>query len=259
MSDLSSQTVLITGAGTGIGRCAALQFGAAGATVVLAGRRQAPLDSVASEIEAAGGEAWAQSTDMEDPASVKALAQACLERHGVVHTVVHNAGHSSKVRSVRYIDEDEWNSVLAVNVTGPMVLTRELLPAMLEDGGGTVILVSSMAALRPGPMAGTAYGAAKAAAKNYMSGLAAELRQQGVRATTILPGEVDTPILDNRPLVPSAEQRAGMMMPEDVADAIFLAASLPHRTMIEDLTIMPTRLRDMSADVAAAKKLGAPE
>jgi NADP-dependent 3-hydroxy acid dehydrogenase YdfG len=129
---------------------------------------------------------------------------------------------------------------------------------MLEGGGGTVILVSSMAALRPGPMAGTAYGTAKAAARNYMAGLAAELRQKGIRATTIFPGEVDTPILENRPLPPTDEQKAGMMQAEDIAEAVLLAATLPPRTVIEELTIMPTRLRDYSADIAASKKMGAP-
>ncbi|MDX1385250.1 MAG: SDR family oxidoreductase, partial [Thermoanaerobaculia bacterium] len=248
MGELEGSVALVTGAGTGIGRETTRLLAAAGAEVVLAGRREAPLAAVTAAVTEAGGRAWYRSADMEDASSVEALAAACLERHGRVDILVHNAGHSSKVRSARWISDDEWSSVLAVNVTGPMILTRALLPAMLEAGAGTVIMVSSMAALRPGVMAGTAYGTAKAAARNYMAGLAAELRQKGIRATTVMPGEVDTPILDNRPLPPSEEQRAGMMQAEDVARAILLAATLPQRTVIEEMTMMPTRLRDFSAD-----------
>jgi len=90
-------------------------------------------------------------------------------------------------------------------------------------------------------------------------GLGAELRQLGIRATSVLPGEVDTPILDNRPRPPSEEERAGMMMAEDIAEAILAAAALPERTVIEEMTLMPTKLRDYSADIAAARTLGAPE
>jgi NADP-dependent 3-hydroxy acid dehydrogenase YdfG len=258
MGSLKGQVALVTGGGTGIGRATALRLAAEGATVVVSARRAEPLAEVVAEIEAGGGTAWHEVADMEDPASVAALAAACLARHGKVDLVVHNAGHSSRVRSARWIGEEEWESVLAVNVTGPMLLTRALLPAMLEAGEGTVILVASMAALRPGPMAGIAYGAAKAAARNYMAGLSAELRQKGIRCTTIFPGEVDTPILENRPLPPSAEERATMMRSEDIADAILMAALLPARTVAEEITLMPTRLRDYSADIAAAKRLGEP-
>ena len=92
-----------------------------------------------------------------------------------------------------------------------------------------------------------------------MQGLGTELRQQGIRATTICPGEVDTPILQTRALVPGLQERANMMRSEDIAEAILLAASLPPRTVIEEMSMMPTRLRDTSADIAAAKKLGAPD
>ncbi len=259
MGRLEGRTALVTGGGTGIGRATALRFALEGASVVVSGRRLEPLEAVVSEIEAAGGSAWARSADMEDPEAVQGLAAAVLDRHPTVDILVHNAGHSSRVRSTRYISRQEWDSVIAVNATGPAMLTRALLPAMLDHGGATVIMVSSVAAIRPGVMAGTAYGAAKAASRNYVMGLGAELRQLGIRATSVLPGEVDTPILDHRPRPPSDEERAGMMAADDIAEAILTAAALPERTVIEEMVLMPTKLRDYSADIAAARTLGGPE
>jgi len=144
-----------------------------------------------------------------------------------------------------------------VNLTGMFTLTRAVLPDMLDRVAGTVITVSSNAAVRPGLLSGPAYGAAKAGVVNFMGYLNASYRGDGIRATAILPGEVDTPILDNRPLVPSAQERATMLMPEDVAAAVLLAASLPQRAVIEELLITPTHQRDLSADIEAGRRSGA--
>src|SRR5436309_2284333 len=129
---------------------------------------------------------------------------------------------------------------------------------MIERGGGTIVTVSSLAALRPGLIGGAPYGAAKAAVKNLMGHVHTVLRNKGIRATTIMPAEVDTPILDNRPLVPAAAARATMMQPEDVARAVLLCVTLPPRTVIEEIVMSPTISRDMSADIAAARGLRLP-
>jgi NADP-dependent 3-hydroxy acid dehydrogenase YdfG len=92
-----------------------------------------------------------------------------------------------------------------------------------------------------------------------MDNLRGELRQQGIRATTIYPAEVDTPILNNRPLVPDAEARSTMMHPEDIAAGILFAATLPARTMIDDMTFTPTVQRDTTEEVAVARSAGAPD
>jgi NADP-dependent 3-hydroxy acid dehydrogenase YdfG len=130
---------------------------------------------------------------------------------------------------------------------------------MLDRGAGTVITVSSVAAVRPGLLSGPAYGAAKAGVVNFMNYLNASYRNDGIRATAILPGEVDTPILDIRPLPPSAQERATMLLPEDVAAAVLLAASLPQRAVVEELLINPTHQRDLTDDIEAGRWAGAPE
>ena len=129
---------------------------------------------------------------------------------------------------------------------------------MIARNEGTIITVSSLAVVNPNLLGGVAYGAAKAGVKNFMSFLHNTYRNQGIRATTIMPAEVDTPILDNRPHVPDAKARSTMMMPEDVARAILLCATLPARTVIEEIIMSPTIQRDTSADIATAREARSP-
>ena len=258
MKALEGQVAIVTGGGTGIGRVTATMLAAEGAQVVIAGRRKPPLDEVVVEIERAGGVCAARQADLGKVSDAVELARWTLERFGRIDVLVNNAGHSSKARNVRYVTPDEWEQVVAVNLTGVYALTQAVLPGMVERGAGTIITVSSMAALRPGLIGGAPYGAAKAAARNLMGHVHNVLRNQGIRATTIMPAEVDTPILDNRPHVPDATARATMMMPEDVARAVLLCVTLPARTVIEEIVMSPTIQRDNSADIRTARDAGAP-
>ena len=149
--------------------------------------------------------------------------------------------------------------MINVNLNAVYTLTQAVLPDMIERGGGTMVTVSSAAALRPGLIGGAPYGAAKAGVRNLMGHVHNVLRGKGIRATTIMPGEVDTPILSRRPFVPDARARATMMQPEDVARAVLLCATLPPRTVIEEIVMSPTIARDWSADVAVAAREGGPD
>ena len=258
MKALEGKVALVTGAGTGIGRATALMLAAEGARVAVTGRRKEPLDQVVAEIEREKGTAVARTCDLTKPHEARELGAWALATLGGVDVLINNAGQSSSRRSIRWIGQDEWDAVLGVNTTGVYALTQSLLPSMLERGTGTVITVASMAALRPGGFSGVAYGVAKAGARALMQALHTELRNRGIRATTILPAEVDTPILDKRPLPPDAKARATMMQPEDVARAIVLVCTMPPRTVIEEIVMSPTFQRDTSKDVAAAYAAGAP-
>ena len=256
MGKLDGQVSIVTGAGSGIGRATALLLAAEGSSVVIAGRRRAPLDELVAEIARTGGRADAHTADVGDPDQAAALARYAIERHGRVDVLVNNAGSSSRVRNVRWVRREEWERVFAVNMTAVYALIQAVLPDMIARGGGTIVTVSSVAAIRPGLLGGAPYGAAKAAVRNLMGHVHTVLRDKGIRATTILPAEVDTPILDNRPLVPDARARATMMQPEDVAAAILLCVTLPPRTVVEEIVLSPTVARDLSADIAVARDLG---
>jgi len=226
---------------------------------VVAGPFKKPLDDVFGEIARAGGRATARQADVGKHAEAVALARFTVEALGRVDILVNNAGHSSKARSIRWVGKDEWDSVLDVNLNGVYALTQAVLPGMIERGSGTVVTVSSLAALKPGLIGGAPYGAAKAAVRNLMGHVHTVLRDKGIRATTIMPAEVDTPILDKRPLPPDAKARATMMQAEDVARAILLCVTLPLRTVIEEIVMSPTIQRDMTADLAVAGRAGGPD
>ena len=256
MDSLKGKSVILTGAGSGIGRVTAKMLGELGANVFVVGRRENLLKESVKEIEDAGGKGAYLSADLEDGDSAANVAKEAIKAFGNIQYLVNNAGHSSKVRSMRYAEKDDWQFVFNVNVEGVYRLTQAILPNMIENGGGTVVTISSMAAINPGLMGGVPYSSAKAAVAAMMTAMRQELREHGIRSCTIYPAEVDTPILDNRPLPPDEQARSTMMQPEDIAETILLCMRMPHRTIIQDLIVSPTIQRDVSEDMKIAKTLG---
>jgi len=259
MSALRGQVAIVTGGGSGIGRSAALHLAREGAQVVLVGRRREPLEAVASEIERTGGRARPRVVDLTDRQQLKDLVEWTARELGPVRILVNNAGASSRVRNIRWIDSEDWDSTIEVNLNAVYVLVQAVLPGMLAAGGGTIVTVSSLAAVRPGLLGGAPYGAAKAGVQNLMRYLYATFRNEGIRATTILPGEVNTPIMDTRVRPPSTDERAAMVDPDDVGRAILLCCSLPARATIEELVISPTLARDQGPDTEISRWMGAPD
>lgn len=258
MGLLDGKIALVTGAGTGIGRETAILLAREGATVVVTGRRIAPLHDVTAVIEKAGGKAVARALDV---ASRDAILEAVVWVKGNVGSIdilVNNAGSASKVLNARYLSEEEWTATVNINLTAVFNLTQAVLEDMIAKKEGTVITVSSLAVINPNLLGGAAYGAAKAGVKNFMTFLHNTYRNQGIRATTILPGETDTPIMDNRARPPLEGERAVMLNPHDVARAVLLCASLQKGAVIPELHICPTFMRDTSADIEAARWVGAP-
>jgi NADP-dependent 3-hydroxy acid dehydrogenase YdfG len=170
--------------------------------------------------------------------------------------LVNNAGYSTRNRSIMTVTPEEFDEVLRVNLWAPMFFAQAVLPTMLKARSGTIINVSSRAALTPGGLGGPIYGAAKAGSVNLTKALNIELKNTGVRACCIVPGEADTPAIERRPVPPSKEARATMMAADDVADAIVLAASLPQRALVDELYIRPTHQRDFSKELPPTPRVG---
>ncbi len=249
---LKDKVCIITGGGSGIGRSAALMMADAGAKVVLVGRTVSKVESVKDEIEACGGAAMAIGLDVADYDGVIQMSNDVLSEYGQIDVLVNNAGHSSPHRRLMTTTPEELQAVLESNVTGTVYCSQAVVPHMRERGEGTIINVSSMAGVRASLLAGMAYSSAKAAVINFTEFLNTELKNTGIRSSVVIPGEVDTPILDNRPIVPSDDARTTMVTAEDTAEAIFLIANLPQRACIPELIIRPTYQRDTSAEAGAA-------
>ena len=258
MALLDGKIALVTGAGTGIGRETAILLAQEGATVVLTGRRIPPLQEVVAVIEKTGGKAVARALDVASRNEILQTVAWIKDNVGYIDILVNNAGSAGKVLNPRFITEAEWNATLNVNLSAVFNLTQAVLEDMIAKKEGTVITVSSLAVINPNLLGGAAYGAAKAGVKNFMTFLHNTYRNQGIRATTILPGETDTPIMDNRARPPSEGERAVMLNPHDVARAVLLCASLQKGAVIPELHICPTFMRDTSADIETARWVGAP-
>ena len=246
---LKEKVCIITGGGSGIGRDAALKIAQEGATVVIIGRTESKLDAVKSEITAADGTAVSYALDVADYDAVQQMVDDVLEKFGRIDVLVNNAGHSSHNRRLLNTTPEETRSVIDSNLIGTFFCTQAVVPAMLKARSGTIINISSLAAVTPGPFSGFAYGAAKSGVINFTEFLNNDLRNTGVRASVIIPGEVATPILDKRPIPPDADARTMMVDVAETSEAILLIATLPQRSNIPELVIRPTLHRDMAGEV----------
>ena len=249
---LDGKVCIITGGGSGIGRASAMMMAEEGATVVVVGRTASKVNDVKAEIEAAGGRSASFALDVADHAAVNLMVRSVKDEFGRIDVVVNNAGHSSPHRKLLTTTPEEIRSVIDSNLVGTIFCTQAVMPSMLEAGQGTVINVSSLAGVTPGLMGGMIYSAAKAAVINFTQFLGSEFRNSGVRFSVVIPGEIDTPILDKRPVPPSADARATMATAEDTAEAIALIARLPDRAAIPQLVIKPTMPRDTTGEVGVA-------
>lgn len=250
LQDLSGQVAWITGAGTGIGEAAAHSLAAAGMTVVLSGRRQDKLREVATQI---GASAHIEVLDVADRNSVTAVAERIIKVHGKIDVLVASAGINVKERNWHNVSLDDWDKVIRIDLDGAFYCCKAVLPQMIEQGGGLIINISSWAGKHVSVVTGPAYTAAKHAMNAMNESINMEAGIHGVRACAICPGEVATPILDNRPVPVSSEDRAKMVQPEDCGEIVRFLTSLPPHVCVNELTVSPTWNRGY---VSQAKGLG---
>ena len=190
-NDLSGDVALVTGAGRGIGKAIALALAAAGARVVLTARSKTELDQTLSEIESAGGQGLAVPADVSDSAAVASLIDQAQVGVGPISVLINNAGVLGPIGLFWEVDPDEWWRNLEINLRGPFLCTRAVLPGMISRGRGRIANLTSGAAKVPIADA-TAYGASKTALVRVTESLARELEGCGVGVFSIDPGNVDT-------------------------------------------------------------------
>ena len=189
--DLTGKVAIVTGASRGIGAAIAHAFAQAGAQVILASRKQEPLDAVAAEIRAAGGTATAVAAHTGDDAAVEALVARAVDEYGGVDILVNNAATNPHYGPVLTAEDTHWDKTFDVNVKGYVRMVRACMAPMQARGGGAVINVASIAGLKPETGMGV-YAVSKAGVLMLTQVLAVELAPANIRVNAVAPGYVKT-------------------------------------------------------------------
>ncbi|HEY2784857.1 MAG TPA: SDR family oxidoreductase [Fimbriiglobus sp.] len=239
MSKLSGKTVVITGGGSGVGKAVASACLKEGANVVIGGRDRAKLEAAAEEI-GGGNNLITVPCDVADANQCAFLIECATQTFRQIHVLVNNAGTNVRERTVREMTPETWDKLIATNLNGTFYCTRAVLPQMLAQKDGVIVNVVSIAGKRGNPLGGAAYCASKFGQGGFGMCLSNEERESGIRVSNIYPGEIDTPILANRPKPVTDEHRKVILKAEDVAEAVLFVATLPPHVSIPELIIKPT-------------------
>jgi NADP-dependent 3-hydroxy acid dehydrogenase YdfG len=239
-SKLTGKVAWITGAGSGIGLAGAQALADSGATVVLSGRREDVLQSAAQGIRSKGGRADVEPLDVCDADAVRQAAGRITARHRRIDILLNSAGLNTPNRFWKNQTVAGWNEVVGANLDGTFHTVHAVLPTMRAQKDGLIINVSSWAGVFPSKMTGAAYAGSKHAVTAMTETINMEECMNGIRACAICPAEVATPIMDKRPVPPSAADRARMLQPDDLGNTIRFIAELPAHACINQLIISPT-------------------
>jgi len=231
---------LITGAGSGIGRAVAESLSALGLRVALVGRDPHKLEETRAALGVAADSARVEPCDVADRAGVAAMVGRVVDGFGSIDVLVCNAGTNIRQRALGELDPADWDRLIATNLTGAFNLVHSALPSMRARGNGLIVQVASIAAVRASILGGAAYTASKFGQAGLGLTLGREARSWGIRSSVIYPGEVNTPILDARPVAVGQERRAEVLQPEDVAAAVRFLVELNPRAHVPELVIKPT-------------------
>jgi NAD(P)-dependent dehydrogenase (short-subunit alcohol dehydrogenase family) len=230
MQRFTDKVVLVTGAGSGIGKASALRLAAEGGSVFCMDLNAEAVEATVAEIKAAGGEATAQTCDVSNEADVQQGVQACIDRYGSLYAVVNMAG-ILRFDDTQELKTSHWQKVIDINLTGAMFLCRAVLPHLIESKG-SIVNAASTAALSGLPC-GLAYSASKGGVLAMTRSIAVEYAKRGVRANCVCPGDINTGMTDgiafpktmDFDLMPRIMSLSGAKAPEVVAGVIAMLVS----------------------------------
>jgi NADP-dependent 3-hydroxy acid dehydrogenase YdfG len=240
MTNNGKRVAWVTGGGSGIGEAGAEALAADGWTVVVSGRRKDALDQVVANITKKGGKAEALPLDVSKKEDVNTAAEQILGRHGRIDLLVNSAGINVPKRSWADMELEGWDKLVEINLNGVLYCMRAVLPAMRKQKDGCIINVASWAGRHVSKMPGPAYTTTKHAVLALTHSFNMDECVNGLRACCLSPGEVATPILKMRPVVPSEEEQARMLQPEDLGRTIRFVAEMPAHACVNEILISPT-------------------
>jgi NADP-dependent 3-hydroxy acid dehydrogenase YdfG len=240
MARLTGKIAWITGAGSGIGEAAALALAEEGATVILTGRRLAPLEDVAARINRTGGQAHVQPADLTDAAQVQRVGETIRATFNRLDILVNNAGVNIVDRHWDKLTPQSIDTLVQGNLNAALYCVTVALPFMRAQQDGLIIHTASMAGRFISNLSGPIYTVAKHGVVAMSHGLNMQECDHGIRSTVFLPGEVATPILDARPTPVTQEERARMVQAADCGDLIRYIACMPRHLVMNEVHLSPT-------------------
>ena len=238
--NITGKNILLIGGGSGMGEATALALANKGAKVAITGRHIETLNKTATQVDKVGS-ILCKVSDVADRESLNALFEWFDREVGKLDYLVHAAGINVAMRSMQELAPEEWDQLIRINLTGSYNVMRLALERMRPQKQGLIILINSVAGRRSVPLAGIGYNASKFGMSGLGVGVAEEEKDNGIRITNIYPGEVNTPILENRKNTPTQEHRNSILQPEDIASVIVQVCRLPERAHISELVIKPTK------------------
>lgn len=242
MKALSSKVAWVIGAGSGIGAACAMALAEAGAMVVLTGRRRPALEATASRIKATGGEARIEEGDLADARRVGEITSAIVGL-GRLDVVVNAAGTNTAGRRWSELTPERIAALVNGNLSAALYVSQAALGLMRPRRDGLLIHIGSWAAHFLSPLAGPIYTATKSGVVAMSHTINMEEGANGIRSCVLSPGEVVTPLLDQRPVPITAEEKAAMLKPEDIADLVIYLATLPAHVCVNEIIVSPTANR----------------
>ncbi len=240
-SSLAGQTAVVAGASSGVGLAVARGLAAAGMRTHALARRADLLEHARESCRELPGTLLPHAIDVTDRDAVNAFG-ARVGAEGDLRLLVVAVGVNLRERKFDQLSAEAWDHVLATNLTGAFNMVHALRVPLGAHGASDVVLVGSVSSAWP-DHSGAAYQASKAGLLGFARALALETHGQGMRVTTLLPGMIDTPLIDSRPQPPGEAVRRLMLDPQDVADAAMFAVTLPRRANVAELTILPSALQ----------------
>tara|TARA_R110000850_G_scaffold85594_1_gene184355 strand:+ start:2545 stop:3324 length:780 start_codon:yes stop_codon:yes gene_type:complete len=228
--ELKDKTIIITGASSGIGAAAALLFAAEGANVALGARRETELNTLVGQIAQSNGKAVCLAGDVQDDAYAMALVDLAEQRFGGVDGAFNNAGIMGDVGPIPEMETENWQSVLATNLSSAFFAAKAQLPAMEKRGGGSMVFTGTFVGFSNGGMPGMgAYAASKAGLIGLVQSLASDHAAQGIRINTILPGGTKTDMAGDDPatheFIAGLHPMKRMAEPKEIAQAALFLLS----------------------------------
>ncbi len=234
------QTALVTGAGSGIGQAIAATLAGMGLRVALVGRDRQKLERSRAQMKTGGDRALIATCDIADRSTVCSAIETVASAMETIDVLVCNAGTNVRNRSLESLDPEDWDRMIETNLTGSFNVLHFVLPLMRKKRNGLVIQICSISGMRASTLGGAGYSASKFGQAALGICLGREEGPRGVRSSVIYPGEVETPILDARPVPVGAERRAVILQPEDIAAAVRFLVELHPRAHVPELVITPT-------------------